>query len=260
MSKSKAKQKRVQRRREQRRGRRGRARPANKHRRAFFDLPAADWEPREEAMLLDPPGLERCGPPICIDATGCRVPDPYAVLGLEASRGESLSEEEIRAAYRQRLLDHPPEQNPEVARRLVAARDRMLDPERVIEREIGVLHPPDPEAWGLLAPAKSDVRASRRLDALGRLMGQLVLYTLVEDEVLRPADDRASEVTRHAAGATRSSDQARSGRRSPSVPPSRSSPGQRDPRPAEPIDATSGTSARGRRWPRQGNLWNDKDS
>ena len=239
MSKNKPKQKRAQKRREERRARRNRTRPGGEPRRSLFELPAGGWEPEPEAIFFDPPGLDRCGPPIYIDATGCRVPDPYATLGLDASQSSLPSVEEVRAACRQRLLEHPPEQNPETARALVAARDRLIDPERVIEREVGVLHVPGPEVWGLPAVSAIGDRGARRLDALGRLMGQLVLYALVEDELRGPVGGESGgpDAGESSAGTTRRGPGAAAPARQRPQPRARPAEPRPGPAPAAPAPA-----------------------
>ena len=121
---------------------------------------------------IDPPEPGRCLPPIVLDATGKVVPDPHAELGL--SREAEPTEQTIMAAWRARIVEHPPERDPEGARRLLAARDRLLAPERVIERELGTLHVPDPAAFGL--PPGSGAS----LSPCERLVGQLALYALPE--------------------------------------------------------------------------------
>ncbi len=116
-----------------------------------------------------------CYPPVFVSADRSVVADPLALLGLSSDP----TPEAVREAWREAMLSHPPEQHPEKAAALRKARDRLLDPERLIERELGVLHVPRPEAFGLPA----DVEDDDHLDALGRLMGQAMLYALVEEEL-----------------------------------------------------------------------------
>jgi len=109
---------------------------------------------------------------ITIDATGKPVNDPYAELGVP----RDADEQTILAAWRARIVEQPPERDPEGARRLLEARERLLDPTRVIERALGTLHVPDPTAFGLSAPAgPAEVLTTRE-----RLVGQLALYALLE--------------------------------------------------------------------------------
>lgn len=130
---------------------------------------------------IDPPAPERSAPPIHLDAAGRVVDDPYAVLGVD--RG--ADEEAILAAWRRKILEHPPERDPEGARRLQEARARLLDPSKVIERELGAIHIPDPAAYGL---ESSRARADEKLPALTRAVGQLALYALLEELLADSAD------------------------------------------------------------------------
>jgi hypothetical protein len=131
--------------------------------------------PREAKAVLSP-APERCLPPVFIDASRRVVEDPLDTLGLE---GEPTPEA-ARAAWRERILERPPEQHPEEAEALREARDRLIDPERRLERALGVLHIPDPAAFGLSGEAAA---GEARLPAMNRLMGQAVLYALVEEEL-----------------------------------------------------------------------------
>ncbi len=131
--------------------------------------------PRPELRPIDPPTTQGCLPPRFVDATGSVVPDPYALLGLPLGCHDP---DRVRTAYRDGLGRHPPEQEPELARQLRDARDRLLDPERLVERELGVLHVPAAPAIPELAEP-----AGERLDGNLRLAAQAVLYALVEEAV-----------------------------------------------------------------------------
>lgn len=124
---------------------------------------------------LDPPEPERCLSVITIDATGKPVPDPYAELGVPRDADEPT----ILAAWRARIVERPPERDPEGARRLLEARERLLNPTRVIERELGTLHVPDPAAFGLPGPT-GPAGPADMLTTRERLVGQLALYALLE--------------------------------------------------------------------------------
>ena len=134
-------------------------------------------EKRRQAMQRgaapSAPSPSHCHPPIHVTADRTVTADPFTVLGLPPG----ASPEAIQAAWRDAMLAYPPEQHPDKATALRQARDRLLDPERFIERELGVLHIPRPEAFGLSAPTT----APEKLDALGRLLGQAALYALVEE-------------------------------------------------------------------------------
>lgn len=142
--------------------------------RATARPPARAYEPR---LPLDPPAPERCFPPVFVEAGGGVVESPYAVLGLP--EGETR-EREVQDAWRRAILAHPPERDPDGARRVQEARARLLDPERVLERAFGALRVPDPAAWGLEVQAEQE--ATRLLPALDRLVGQAALYALLEEE------------------------------------------------------------------------------
>ena len=157
--------------REKRRGKRHRSPRGEDHARARARVTRAE---------IDPPDLERCAPPIHVDTGLHRVPDPYELLGLDPLA--SPTTDDVRRAWQRAIERHAPERAPEKARALTAARDRLLAPERFLERRLGVLHPPDPAAHGLPVEPLA-VQRSERLPARTRLLGQLVLYALLEDEL-----------------------------------------------------------------------------
>lgn len=138
-----------------------------------FDLPSAVHLP--EARLT-PPRPERLLPAVYVDAQGEVVPDPREVLSLPPG---PVDAEAVRAAWLAATRARPPERDPEGARRVREARDRLIAPERWLERELGVLQVPNADAWGLAAAPPQT--AGGRLDAEGRLAGMAVLYALVED-------------------------------------------------------------------------------
>lgn len=165
MSKHKQRKQQVQRRREHKRGQRNRHKPGHDSGRAHestFRLPS-----------LEPPEPQRCFPPLVLDASGEPVPDPHVALGVPRDADEPA----ILAAWQARSRECAPEDAP----RLLAARDRLLDPERVIERELGVLHVPDPVAFGLPTTAPT----GQVLALQDRLIGQLALYALLEATLAR---------------------------------------------------------------------------
>jgi hypothetical protein len=165
MNKKKTKQqkKQSQQRREQRRSERNKRKPGPT---------ATIHEITIRLPSLDPPEPQRCFSPIDLDATGKPVPDPHVELGIP----DTATAEQILTAFCARLLEHPPERDPEGARQLLAARERLLGPDRVLERALGVLHVPDPDAFGL--PDATPIHP--RLDVEARLVGQLALYALLE--------------------------------------------------------------------------------
>lgn len=133
--------------------------------------------PREPGVVdrlpsIDPPDPQRCLPAVFLDATGKAVEDPWAELGVPRDADEAA----ITAAWKARIVERPPERDPEGARRLLEARERLLDPSRVIERELGSTHVPDPDAFGL----PSAEPAVDMLSVRERLVGQLALYALLE--------------------------------------------------------------------------------
>jgi len=133
-------------------------------------------EHRADADPLTTPHPERCRPPIYVDKEGHRVLNLREALELDA---EHVSQVVIRQAYRDLLIQHPPELEPEIALTLREARDFLLSPEHFFERELGMLLVPDPKAWGL--PASFQEAYPELLDAETRLQGQVMLYALLED-------------------------------------------------------------------------------
>jgi curved DNA-binding protein CbpA len=132
------------------------------------------FDPRD--LPLVPHAASRCLPPVHVDADGRAVPDPYEVLGLTE---RPASAEQIREAAHRLLLDHPPEQYPREAQRILEARNRLLSPAAFEARHLGVLHVPDPDAWGCPRPGQQG--DAEPLTPLARTLGQAVLYTLVEE-------------------------------------------------------------------------------
>ena len=127
---------------------------------------------------LAPPRPERLAAPVYVDAKGEVVPDPWALLGLSPG---AIDEATVRTAWLAATRASPPERDPDGARRAREARDRLVDPERWLERELGVLRAPDADAWGLADTPPG--AAGGRLDAEGRLAAAAVLYALVEDAI-----------------------------------------------------------------------------
>jgi len=128
--------------------------------------------------------VERCHPPAHVTPSLVRIRDPLEVLGLDPTR--RASPDEVQAAFRASLAAHPPEREPEVARALIEARDRLARPERVLERELGVLYAPDAAHYGLAAAAASEPRPDLTLPSRPRLLASLVLYALLEAELEAP--------------------------------------------------------------------------
>src|SRR5690606_18676293 len=160
--------------------------------RDVYDLPHGGSDvPHLPPAPLDPPRPDRLAPAVHIDPLGAVVPDPWAELGL--AHGEQ-DPDRIRAAWRDAILNRPPEQEPAGARRAQEARDRLLDPERYLERVLGAIQVPDADAWGL--PETPPDGGADLLDAEGRLAGQVALYALVEDALWNEGLERMSEEVR----------------------------------------------------------------
>lgn len=130
------------------------------------------FEPRLPSLAADP---AICLAPIHINDSGVAIEDPREVLGVAAASDDDA----IRDAWCRRIVERPPERDPEGARQLLEAREHLLDPGRVFARELGLLHVPDPAAFQLPRPA--DV-----LPAYARLVGQLALYALLEADDVEP--------------------------------------------------------------------------
>lgn len=174
MGKKKTDERKRQRKAEKKKSRRDKrkAQPAAQQRSSAPD-PHALWS-------VSCPDTSRCHPPVHFDAAGHVLEDARALLGLGAG---PLTEAEIREAWRKKLIEHPPEQDPEGARKVREARDRLLDPERVFERLLGELRVPDAAAYGL-SDAALAAQDDGTMDAMARLGGQAMLYALVEDALL----------------------------------------------------------------------------
>ena len=149
----------------------------------FFEDPfddALDEPPlHEEAEEIEPASPERCAPPLRLRVGGGVAPDPYATLGL----APGASPDAVRGAFRRLLGAAPPEDAQDVAERLNDARSLLLDPERVVERVLGEVRVPDPDAWGLQRGEASPDEASA-MTSPARMAAQLLLYALVEEELL----------------------------------------------------------------------------
>jgi hypothetical protein len=139
----------------------------------------------QDLPRLEPLHPERCGPALYVNAQGARVSDPWARLGVAAG----ASADELKAAWAEQTRRFPPEQHPEEALALREARDRLTLPERLYERAFGALRVPDAQAWSLPTPPVEAAQAAAptRLDARSRLIGQSILYVLVEQALSEDA-------------------------------------------------------------------------
>jgi curved DNA-binding protein CbpA len=73
--------------------------------------------------------------------------NPYAVLGLD----RTATLEEIKNAYFAQVRQHPPERDPEAFKRIRTAYDRLRDPEKRVEVDMGLLEEwPGPARLGRL--------------------------------------------------------------------------------------------------------------
>lgn len=140
-----------------------------------------------DSRPLEPPGLSRCHPPIDVELGPRRVPDPYVELDLDPDAAHTP--EDIRTAWRRAIERHPPEREAEKARALTAARDRLIAPEKVFERKLGRLHAPDPEAFGLPVE-RPPAPEEGKLGSRARLLGQLALYAILEEELAEEGPTR----------------------------------------------------------------------
>lgn len=162
--------------------RRGKARP-RKQRRGESSRSAPAGKEQQLHFQFDAPRPDLCRPPVHVAPDLSVVDDPLELLGL--SEREASDPERVRAAAKEALRAHPPERESELARRIREARDRLLDPDRVAERRLGVLRVPDPTGFGLpeLEASKREEEDPHRLPAPARLLGQLAAYALLEDEL-----------------------------------------------------------------------------
>lgn len=149
-----------------------------------MSVPKPSQQPSiQDLPSLLPPSPERCAPPVYVNADGEVIPDPWALLGI----APGVNQDAIRDAWanQTRLLNA--ESDPERARQLREARDRLSLPDRLLERMFGVLSPPSPTAWDLPTPAPVEQNPSpSMLDARTRLLAQSILYTLVEQVLSEP--------------------------------------------------------------------------
>lgn len=166
-----------------------------------FELDPSDSAPRcsccgaiSRLRGLSPPHIDRCESPVHLDAAGHAVPDPYAILDLAATPSSGVpAADQVQDAYLRKLREYPPELEPERNLEIRGARERLSDPARVVERELGVLHAPSAAAWGLPERGIEDPRAPRLLGARERLLGQLVVYALVENLLSGPIHQHAAQ-------------------------------------------------------------------
>ena len=125
--------------------------------------------------LLSPEAPEaRLGPPHRLTLERGLLGDPHALL--EVSPG--AAPEAVGEAWRTRVRDCPPERDQARFLQLRAARDHLLEAERVGERELLSLRVPDAAAWGL--PERS-AAGENRLDPEARLVGELLFRLLLEE-------------------------------------------------------------------------------
>ena len=132
----------------------------------------------DDVPSLVPAFPENCSPPIRLRPGGGSAQDPWATLGLEPG----ADEQQVRAAYRRALEATPPEEDRERAARLNDARSLLLDPERICERILGEVCVPDPDAWGVRRGG--EVEPTGAMPAPARMAAQLLLYAVVEEELL----------------------------------------------------------------------------
>lgn len=141
--------------------------------------------PRGVSAYGDVPGFDLCREPLHYGKELAPTANPLVTLGLDPTR--RATEGEVRAAFQRLIAEHPPERSPEVARAAIDARDRLLRPERALERELGVVYVPDPAKYGLASQAGEGAAASpaapKVLPSEGRLMASLALYALLEAEL-----------------------------------------------------------------------------
>jgi curved DNA-binding protein CbpA len=81
------------------------------------------------------PGAKRRQPDLRPNVT-----DPYAVLGLSRNADQA----EVRGAYFALVRQHPPEQDPDMFKRIRAAYDKLRTAQRRAETDLFMLQPPPP--------------------------------------------------------------------------------------------------------------------
>lgn len=127
--------------------------------------------------------MSASAPRYYFDATGQAIPDPWATLGLSPGADSAA----ITAAYREKILAHPPETDRAGFEKISAAYRVLTAPEEVITRELRFFTPIDP---AILAPPTSPSPAATSSpatvttpqlpptapDAETFLAGELLLY------------------------------------------------------------------------------------
>lgn len=97
--------------------------------------------------------MSASAPRYYFDATGQAIPDPWAALGLSPG-ADSVA---ITAAYRAKILAHPPETDRAGFEKISAAYRVLTAPEEVITRELRFFTPIDP---AIFAPPTSSPAAT----------------------------------------------------------------------------------------------------
>jgi len=133
---------------------------------------------------------ELARPPVYVDASGMRIPDPFERLGLDPATAPSA--DVVRASFREALERTSPEADADRARELLEARDLMVDPKRGLERALADLRVPNPEHFipGYEAPETPSPARPRHepvdWSARSRLIAIMTLHALLEDELESP--------------------------------------------------------------------------
>lgn len=143
--------------------------------------------------------VERARAPVFVDASGRRIADPYACLGLAPD--PAPTPDEVLAAFRAALAATPPESDPERARELREARDFLLAPEQAPARLLGDLRVPDAAHFvpGYERRVHPDARAPKSAgkpawSSRTRLVALMTLYALLAEDlegVPPPRDPRS---------------------------------------------------------------------
>lgn len=166
---------------QERRRRRKERRPGAGARRT--ERPASALGPIDLGVLHP----ELAHPPVYVDDSGARMPEPLACLGLDPQAPATPAA--VQSAFRTALAAAPPERDSERARALLQARDFLLEPRQVLARMLGDLRVPRAEHFvpghePRRAPSASRAAATATdWSARARLVAILTLYALLEDEI-----------------------------------------------------------------------------
>ena len=172
----------------------------NKNRSSSWSKPRATGKgaPTPKPSPFEIPRPDTTRPPVHVDASGQRAPDPLQVLGFDPDAAPSKDEVQERA--RELLIETPPERDEGRARAILDARARLTESSGAPERLWGELRVPDPRVLIPGFEGREPVDSNGDEDdvewpAQSRLAALLTLYALVEEEIEGPRQDPSPGLT-----------------------------------------------------------------